>query len=94
MVIKKPSRWFRYVDDTIIVQLHGKQELQGFLRHLNGIHQNITFTMKIKENGALPILDIIIMSRFDGSFGHAVNAKPTHTNLYLHAKSEYHLAQK
>jgi hypothetical protein len=45
--IKTPTHWF-------ILWLHGKEKLQDFLRHLNGIHQNIKFAMAIKKNGALP----------------------------------------
>jgi hypothetical protein len=35
---KKPTRWYRYVDDTFVVWPHGKDELQRFLKHLNSIH--------------------------------------------------------
>jgi len=48
---KKPTRWYRYVDDTFMVQPHGKDELQRFLKHLNSIHQNIAFTMEVEQQG-------------------------------------------
>jgi hypothetical protein len=82
---KKPTRWYRYVDDTFVVWPHGKDELQTFLKHLNSIHQNIAFTMEVEKQGTLPFLDVLV-KRPDGSLGHSVYRKPTHTYLYLHAK--------
>jgi hypothetical protein len=34
--------------------------LQEFLKHLNGIHKNIKFTMEIEKNGVLPFLDVLV----------------------------------
>jgi hypothetical protein len=86
--IYKPTRWYRYVDDTFVVWPHGKRVLQELLKHLNGIHENTKFTVKI-ENGALPFLDILVTRRLDGILGHTVCRKPAHAELYLHAKSEH-----
>jgi hypothetical protein len=36
--IKKPTRWYRYVDDRFVVWPRGKDELQECLKHLNYIH--------------------------------------------------------
>jgi len=44
----KPACWYRYVDYTFVIWPHGKEELTDFLNHLNGIHNNIQFTMEIK----------------------------------------------
>jgi hypothetical protein len=65
-----------------------------FLNHLNGIHINILFTMEIEEEGHLPFLDIDINRKMDGSLGHKVYRKTTHTNLYLHQRSHHHPANK
>jgi hypothetical protein len=54
----------------------------------------IWFTMEIEENGHLPFLDIDIYKKEDGSLGHKVYRKPTHTNLYLHQLSCHHPANK
>ena len=90
----KPACWYRYVDDnTFVIWPHGKEKLTDFLNHLNGIHNNIQFTMEI-EDGHLPFLDIDIYKKMDGSLGHRVYRKPTHTNLYLHQKSHHHPANK
>jgi hypothetical protein len=91
---KKPARWFRYVDDTFLVWTHGKDELEEFLKRLNNIHPNIMFTMEVEQNKTLPFLDVLVSRRSDGSLGHSVYRKSTHTDLYLHARSAHHPAQK
>ena len=90
----KPTCGYRYVDDTFVIWPHGKASLTNFLEHLNGLHKNIQFTMEIEENGRLPFLDIDIYKRKDGSLGHKVYRKRTHTNLYLHQLSHHHPANK
>ena len=89
----KPMCWFRYVDDTFIIWPHRKQRLGEFLKHLNSTHKNIKFTMETEE-GHLPLLDIDIYRKPDGSLGHRVYCKPTHTNQYLHHNSHHHPANK
>jgi hypothetical protein len=42
----------------------------------------------------LPFLDIDIYWRPDGSLGHRVYHKPTHTNLYLNSSSHHHPSNK
>ena len=88
----KPTRWYRYVD-TFVIWPHGKTSLTTFLEHLNGLHNNIQFTMEIEEKDRLPFLDIDIYKE-DGSLGHKVYRKRTHTNLYLHRLSHHHPANK
>ncbi|XP_023713951.1 uncharacterized protein LOC111867940 [Cryptotermes secundus] len=50
--------------------------------------------METESEGHLPFLDIDIYRRPDGSLGHRVYRKPTHTNLYLNAKSHHHPSSK
>ncbi|XP_033609345.1 uncharacterized protein LOC117282715 [Cryptotermes secundus] len=90
----KPICWFRYVDDTFVIWIHGPDNLKGFLNHLNSINPCIQFTMETESEGHLPFLDIDIYKRPDGSLGHTVYRKPTHTNLYLNAKSHHHPSSK
>jgi TFIIF-interacting CTD phosphatase-like protein len=59
---------------------HGKEELQEFLKHLKNIHPNIKFTMETKQNRSLPFSDILVSRRPDGSLGHMVYRKRTHTS--------------
>ena len=93
-VTHKPLCWFRYVVDTFVIWPHGQEKLTEFLNHLNRLHNKIQFTMEKEEEGHLPFLDIDIYRKMDGSLGHKVYRKPTHTNLYLHQNSHHHPANK
>jgi hypothetical protein len=42
----KPACWYRYVDDTFFIWPHGQDKLKDFLNHLNGINNNIQFTIE------------------------------------------------
>jgi len=90
----RPTCWYRYVDDTFVSWPHGLDRLQEFLQHINGLHKKIQFTMEIEEGGHLPFLDVDVYRRNDGSLGHKVYSKPTHTNLYLQQSSHHHPANK
>ncbi|XP_071440279.1 uncharacterized protein [Hetaerina americana] len=90
----RPKYFFRYVDDTFIVWPQGPEALTEFLGHMNSVHQNIQFTMETETNKRLPFLDILIEKKRDGSLGHQVYRKPTHTDLYLIRRSHHHPAQK
>jgi hypothetical protein len=68
--------------------------MKGFLNHLNSIHEFIQSTMETESEGQLPFLDIDIYRRPDGSLGHRVYRKATHTNLYLNAGSHHHPSSK
>jgi hypothetical protein len=46
--------------------------------------------MEKEEEGHLPFLDIDLYRKTDGSLGHKVFRKPTHTNLYLYQNSQHH----
>ena len=78
----KPVYLFPYVDDIFVIWPHGQEKLTEFLNHLSGLHNELEFTME-KEEVHLPFLDIDIYRKTDGSLGHKVYWKPTHTNLYL-----------
>ncbi|CAK9823993.1 hypothetical protein ANTRET_LOCUS2231 [Anthophora retusa] len=90
----QPSTWLRYVDDTFIIWTHGQNSLPTFLNFLNSLHPKIQFTMEIETDGQLPFLDVLVTKKQDGSLGHRVYRKLTHTDRYLHAHSHHHPAQK
>ena len=50
--------------------------------------------MELEENLSIPFLDILIIRKEDGSLGHKVFRKSTHTESYLHTDSHHHPAQK
>jgi hypothetical protein len=88
----KPACWYRYVDDNFVIWPRGQEKLEDFLNHLNGIKNNIEFTMEAEEGGHLPFLEIDIYRKRDASLRHTVYRGPTHTNLYLHQTSHHHPA--
>ncbi len=80
----KPGFWFRYVDDTLSSWCHGLDNLQRFLDHINSLHPSIKFTYKVqKDDKTIPFLDVLFTVREDGSLGHNVYRRPTHTDRYL-----------
>ncbi|XP_049792346.1 uncharacterized protein LOC126199468 [Schistocerca nitens] len=89
----KPKVWYRYVDDTFVVWSHGEEQLGEFLRPLNSLHANITFTMEVEKDKKLPFLDVLV-TRDGENLGHSVYRKPTHTDRYLHKLSNHHPSQK
>ena len=78
--------WLRYVDDTLVIM--EKCRISDFLLHLNSVHDSIAFTCEEEQNGQLPMLDVEITR--DGQQLHmSVYRKPTHSNRYLHYKSNH-----
>jgi len=84
----KPSCWYRYVDDTFVIWPHGKEKLMDFLKHLNGIHNNIQFTMEMEREGHLPFLDIDIYRKINAAraclnpvrYEYPTHPNPCHTS--------------
>lgn len=86
----KPKIWKRYVDDTFVVLK--RNEVDRFLNHLNSLHPKMEFTSELEENDSLAFLDVLIIRKQDGTFGHTVHRKSTHTNRYLNGNSHHHPA--
>ncbi|XP_072384440.1 uncharacterized protein [Diabrotica undecimpunctata] len=89
----KSKLWFRYVDDTFIIWIHGEEKLKVLLEHINNIYHQIQLTMELEKNEQLPFLDVLIIKKENGHIGHTVYRKPIHTDRYLHADSHHHPAQ-
>ena len=84
----KPGFWFRYVDDTLSSWAHGLENLHRFLERINSLHLSTKFTLEMqREDKTIPFLDVLLVIMGDGSLGHKVYRKPTHTNRYLHYNS-------
>ncbi|GJQ88825.1 hypothetical protein Trydic_g14814 [Trypoxylus dichotomus] len=58
--VDKPTVWWKYVDDTLVVWPHGRDKLDRFLKHLNGARSNIQFIMQVEYNGVLHFLDVLV----------------------------------
>ena len=88
-----PKIWRRFVDDTFTIIK--KKNRNSFLQHLNSVHPNIKFTCeKVKEDGSMPFLDILVTPAEDGSLKASVFRKPIHTDLYLHWDSHLNIPSK
>jgi hypothetical protein len=89
----KPKGWRIYVDDTNFLWTHGRNNLDEFFDHLNNQHENIKFTMEIEKDNSILFLDVCITKKGNGSFGHEVYRKPTHTDRYLNVDSHHFPSQ-
>ena len=68
---------------------------EEFLEHINNLDPHIQFTTEdAKADGSIPFLDTIVMPQPDNSLLTSVYRKSTHTDLYLHWHSHYHLSAK
>ena len=50
--------------------------------------------METETDNRLPFLDVLVEKKEDGTLGHSVFRKKTHTDRYLHADSHHHPQQK
>jgi hypothetical protein len=50
--------------------------------------------MELEENGSISFLYVLINRKENGSLGHVVYRKNTHTENYLHVRSHHHPTQK
>jgi hypothetical protein len=73
--IHKLSCWYCYVEDTFGIWQHGVDKLKTFLEFLNSIQKKIQFTMEMEEGKHLPLLDINVYRRPDGTLDHRVYKK-------------------
>ena len=80
-----PKVYKRYVDDIFLI-FKEKEHIDKFLKLLNGLHENIKFTVELENNSTLPFLDIAIQ-RVDGKYETSTYNKPTDTGLYTTSKS-------
>jgi hypothetical protein len=72
------------MDDAFVIWSHKPDKLNDFLDHLNGVHQNTLFSMEAERDSHVPFFDIDIYRRPNGSLGHKMYRKSTHTNLNLY----------
>jgi hypothetical protein len=56
--------------------------------------QHTVYIMEAVTDDHIPFVDIEVCRRPDGSLGHGVYRKRTHTNLYLHAIYHHRMAYK
>ena len=87
-----PKVWERFVDDVFLIIK--KSSLEGFFNHVNGLHDQIKFTIEKETDNRLPFLDTLIKRNDDGSIYILVYRKPTHTDQYLNFHSNHQVSAK
>ena len=83
-----PSFWGRYVDDTFVKIK--KSAIDSFTNRINNIHPAIKFTVEHEAENTLPMLDVLVHKKADGTTNTTVYKKKTHTDL---AADPHHLQQ-
>ena len=76
------------MDDVFFIWKGTKDELEVFVRHLNGVEMKIQFKMELEKEGFLPFLDVGI-SKSGGKLITKVYRKPTHTQQYINWASNH-----
>jgi len=82
----KPHFWKRMRDDILIIWRQGDTEFDKFYWYLMGIEPRIKFTVEREKDGVLPFMDI---RRERDNLITKVYRKDTHTNRYLHWRSNH-----
>ena len=82
---QKPSLYRRYIDDCIVVWLHGMEQLLEFVEFMNSRHPDIKFTIDHTEQNAehnVSNLDLLI-SVENGNINWELFMKPSHSGVHL-----------
>jgi hypothetical protein len=86
-----PVLWKRMRDDIFLIWRESKDNVGSIdqvLQNLNQCEDRLKFTMEKEENGCLAFLDMMIM-RKDGKLETKVYRKDTHTQRYIHWRSNH-----
>jgi len=76
----KPTLYRRYVDDVFSI-FQTRNDAIKFLKHINQLHPNLTFTMEEEENKSLPFLDVLVSVNQDNTLSTSVYRKATFSGL-------------
>ena len=91
----KPSFYGRYIDDSIGVWTHGREELTKFIEHLNSIHSTIKFTLEdTNASGKVPFLDTLIKVDQNFKYSTELFIKPNHSGIIIHKMSSHPMTTK
>ena len=85
----KPSFWYRYVDD--IGEAIKQDQAQNLTDYLNTVDKtgNIKYTSETEQDRTLPMLDVKMQVKDDGTINTSVYKKKTHTDQYLNFQSHH-----
>ena len=85
----RPRIWKRYIHDTFCILHSEERHFEKLLSHLNSLCPTIQVTVEVGKDGSLPVLDILLRRKDDGSLDAMVYRKPTHTDRYLGFQSHH-----
>ena len=83
--VKRPTIWWRYIDDFFAVWPHGEENLKVFLTEINSFHPTIKFTAEWSRE-SVTFLDTKVI-RDGNRLVTDLYTKPTDTHQYLHQRS-------
>ena len=89
---KKPTVWWRYIDDVFALWTHGEESLNNFIGEINQAHPTIKFTAEWSKE-SVSFLDTTVKLE-DGQLVTDLFVKPTDTHQYLAANSCQQLPSK
>ena len=80
-VKKKPSVWWRYIDDIFFIWEHGEESLQEFINEINSFHPTIKFTADWSKE-KVNFLDVEVTLK-NSVLSTDLFVKPTDTHQFL-----------
>ena len=87
---KQPKIWLRYIDDVFYIWVHGEDELNRWIAHLNNHHHSIKFTNEWSRK-EINFLDTTVKLDHNQNLYTDLYTKPTDTNSYLNYNSAHPL---
>ena len=78
---QQPTLWKRFIDDIFLIWPHGKESLNKFIKHLNGVHSTIKFTSDISDK-EIAFLDLTIYISYPHLYTR-IYTKSTDRHMYL-----------
>jgi len=84
---KRPTQYYRFVDDIFGIWPHGEQSLRDFCEVANAIYPRIKLTMECSKE-SITFLDTRVRLH-NGMIKTGLYTKPTDRHLYLHSKSDH-----
>ena len=84
-VDRRPSTWWRYIDDVFAIWTHGEEHLTEFVQQINNQHPTIQFTAEW-SNRSVAFLDVKVTIE-EGRLTTDLFTKSTDTHQYLHKRS-------
>ena len=80
-VKKKPSVWWRYIDDIFFIWEYGEESLKEFINEINSFHSTIKFTAELSKE-KVNFLDVEVTLK-DGVLPTDLFVKPTDIHQFL-----------